>query len=74
MSRLPVGLLMNFHERRLVDGVSRYAVQAAALLCVLCGPLLFFSVLKPCDANTPPGHSGGEVHGAFAALCAFTVS
>ena len=26
MSRLPVGLLMNFHERRLVDGVSRYAV------------------------------------------------
>jgi GxxExxY protein len=26
MSRLPVGLLMNFHERRLVDGVSRYAI------------------------------------------------
>ena len=26
MSRLPVGLLMNFHERRLIDGLSRYAV------------------------------------------------
>jgi GxxExxY protein len=26
MSRLPVGLLMNFHERRLIDGVSRYAI------------------------------------------------
>nr|WP_294557613.1 GxxExxY protein [uncultured Rhodopila sp.] len=26
LSRLPAGLLMNFHERRLVDGVSRYAI------------------------------------------------